>query len=213
MPRRQKDYHYIYKTTNLVNGKYYIGMHSTDNLKDGYIGSGKRLWYSINKYGKKNFKCEILEFLPDRISLKEREKKLVNEDILKDKMCMNLQPGGGGGFINEEHRNNFLSQSKINSLKGVKKIAELRSTNEEWVKNVSLILSRAAKGNKAWLGKKHTEETKLKIGTLNSLKQKGESNSQYGTCWITNGTENKKIKKGFNIPNDWYLGRTLINNN
>ena len=42
---------FIYKTTNLINGKYYIGMHSTDNLEDVYIGSGKRLWFSIKNYG------------------------------------------------------------------------------------------------------------------------------------------------------------------
>ena len=75
-------------------------MHSTNNLNDEYIGSGKRLWYSINKYGKENFKCEILEMLPDRSSLKEREKQLVNEDLLKDKMCLNLAVGGEGGFGN-----------------------------------------------------------------------------------------------------------------
>lgn len=36
---------------------------------------------------------------------------------------------------------------------------------------------------------------------------KGEKNSQFGTCWITNGKENKKIKKEETIPNGWKLGR------
>jgi len=57
--------------------------------------------------------------------------------------------------------------------------------------------------------KKHSNETKRKIGLSNSLKQKGEFNSQYGTCWITNGIENKKIHKSDNIPEGWSLGRKL----
>lgn len=51
MARKEKQYHFIYKTINIINNKYYIGMHSTDDLNDGYVGSGKRLWYSINKNG------------------------------------------------------------------------------------------------------------------------------------------------------------------
>lgn len=112
MARKEKKYHYIYKTTNLVNQKYYIGMHSTDNLEDGYIGSGKRLWNSIKIFGKDNFKCEILEMLPDRSSLKERERELVNENVLKDKMCLNLQPGGGGGFVDEDHKKKFQKSGR-----------------------------------------------------------------------------------------------------
>ena len=52
----RRKYHYIYKTTCIINDKFYIGMHSTDNMEDGYIGSGKRLWHSINYHGKENFK-------------------------------------------------------------------------------------------------------------------------------------------------------------
>ena len=43
----------------------------------------------------------------------------------------------------------------------------------------------------------------------NRLKQKGENNSQFGSCWITNGIENKKIKKDSNIPQGWYVGRKI----
>ena len=98
MPRVQHKYHFIYKTTNLKNGKFYIGMHSTSNLDDGYLGSGDKLRRSIRKYGKENFKLEILEYFENRELLSKREKELINEDVLKDPMCMNLKVGGEGGW-------------------------------------------------------------------------------------------------------------------
>jgi hypothetical protein len=213
MPRRQKNYHYIYKTTNLINGKYYIGMHSTDNLEDGYIGSGKRLWYSINKYGKENFKCEIIEMLPDRSSLKEKEKELVNKDVLTDSLCLNLMCGGEGGFISDE-------QQRWRSICAAKKSVERLRTDVEWRDRHRRIasenLKRAHSDGKikydTFKGKKHTEETKIKIGFSNSIKQKGENNSQFGSCWITNENENKKIKKGNLIPDGWKLGRVFKKN-
>ena len=47
-----KNYHFIYKTTNKINNHFYIGMHSTNNIDDGYLGSGKRLYKEIKKHGK-----------------------------------------------------------------------------------------------------------------------------------------------------------------
>jgi hypothetical protein len=61
-------------------------------------------------------------------------------------------------------------------------------------------------------GKKHKEETKKRIGEKNSNNQKGEKNSQFGTCWITNGIENQKIHKNDSIPKGWKLGRVVKNN-
>ena len=78
MPRKQNKYHFIYKTINVVTGKYYYGMHSTNNLEDGYLGSGRKLRYSINKYGKENHHREILEFLNSRKELSDREEEIVN---------------------------------------------------------------------------------------------------------------------------------------
>jgi len=206
MPRKEKSFHYIYKTTNLINEKYYIGMHSTDNLDDGYVGSGKRLWYSIKKYGKENFKCEIIEILPNRKLLKEREKEIVNKELLSDENCLNLVFGGGGGFISE-----------CGYKKGAKKMLEIiwrdenfRKRKSEWKSKQSkeLWANGILKYKDNWTGKKHKEETKIKIGFSNSIKQKGEKNSQFGTQWITNGNENKKIKKIEVIPIGWELGRT-----
>ena len=63
--------------------------------------------------------------------------------------------------------------------------------------------------NSGWEGKKHSEESKRKIGESNSAKQKGSNNSQYGKCWITNETESKKINKDDTIPEGWRLGRKI----
>jgi len=213
MPRKEQSYHYIYKTTNLVNGKYYIGMHSTDNLNDGYVGSGKRLWYSIKKYGKENFKLEILEMLPNRSSLKNREIDLVNEDLLKDPMCMNLTIGGGDGFfyINKKGINNKVNQCSLGGKSFGLRVKTDLDFRIKMGKISGANFKKAHKNGKikynTFTGKKHTEETKKKISNTNSIKQKGENNSQYGSIWITNGIENKKIKKDSEIPQGWYKGR------
>ena len=209
MSRKQKKYHYIYKTTCGVNGKYYIGMHSTDNINDSYLGSGKRLWNSINYYGKENFTKEIIEFCESRVELKKREKEIVNEELLNEKLCMNLQVGGGGGFVNEDHMLKC-------SIAGNQKQKWLMENDENFKKRRKEIglenkkhRFKFPKGTKIWLGRKHSDESKIKIGEKNSINQLGDKNSQYGTCWITNGNENKKIKKGEIIPNGWNLGRKV----
>jgi hypothetical protein len=210
MPRKQKKYHFMYKTTNLITHKYYVGMHSTHNLNDGYLGSGKRLWYSLNKYGRENHMIERLEFFETREDLRKREIEIVNEDLLKDVLCINLKMGGLGGFS--------LEQQRINATHANKKMNWLRENDIVWAKKIAENIS---KGNKEtynngripnppnWTGRKHKEKTKEKMKkTFQSIQhQHGNKNSQYGTCWITNGKEDKKIHKNDLIPNGWKLGR------
>lgn len=73
-------------------------MHSTNNLYDGYIGSGQLLWKSIKKHGKGQHVCEILEYLDDRKSLSAREEELLTKELLVNPLCMNLRAGGLGAY-------------------------------------------------------------------------------------------------------------------
>jgi hypothetical protein len=210
MPRKEHEYHYIYKVICNINKKYYIGMHSTSNLEDGYFGSGKVLKRSLNKHGKENHVIEILEWLPDRSSLKVREREIVNESLLSNPMCMNLMIGGEGGKISD-------AQQKERSVFGGKgfsrKLKEDLTFLEKFKHQVSNRLKEVHKSGKikydTFTGKSHSEDIKSKIGKANSTHQLGEGNSQFGTCWITNGIENKKIKKTDILPVGWKLGRKI----
>lgn len=219
--KEAKKYHFIYKTTSLLNNKYYIGMHSTSNIKDGYLGSGKHLRYSIRKYGKENFKCEILEFLPDFDSLKKREKELVNEDMLKDPMCMNLKPGGVGGFNSDAAKRGRIKTDEVLCKKYgpdfkqiiFRKFYDNLTKEERVFLNKKIIDGQIKSGfdfGSTMRGKKHKKESKSKIGLANSIKQKGNFNSQFGTVWITNGFENKKIKKTEVLPAGFSFGRKIL---
>lgn len=206
----------IYKITNKINGKYYIGKHQTENVNDNYMGSGKLIIRAIQKYGIDNFEKEILYVFDNEndMNLKEAELVVISKD------SYNLCNGGQGGF-------SYINRTgKNGSLKGVQKREEVRQDWEpkrlenyfKWrnsshskisdEKRVRTILERYGKsGFQSFLGRLHSEETKNKMSTTKKGKNIGENNSQYGTIWITNGSINKKIKKTEDIPDNWYKGR------
>lgn len=91
---RQKKFHILYKTTCKITGRWYVGMHSTDNLDDGYLGSGRWILNSIRKHGEDNHIRETIESCPTREYLCEREEQTVTTKLLEDPLCMNLIKGG-----------------------------------------------------------------------------------------------------------------------
>ena len=127
-------FHFIYKTTNLIDGCYYYGVHSTDDIDDGYYGSGKILKRALNKYGKEAFKREIIVLFSDRDSALFYESKLVTVEMIKDHSCYNMCEGGGSpptrsGIVshtnkltgdNRTEKQKKASQNHSEKMKGTK---------------------------------------------------------------------------------------------
>lgn len=110
-PKKDNEKYYIYKTTNILNGKYYVGFHKTNNPNDSYLGSGVRLIDAIKKYGVENFKKEILFEFDTQEEAEAKEREIVNLDFVKDRNTYNVSLGGNvcvlygkdNGFYGKTH--------------------------------------------------------------------------------------------------------------
>lgn len=106
---------YIYKTTNLINNKVYIGKHEVSEYDTSYFGSGKTLLKAIKKYGKENFKNEVLYEAETIEELNKKEIEFISQ--YKDKLgknCYNIANGGDGGdttrHMEEKQKKEFVSK-------------------------------------------------------------------------------------------------------
>lgn len=108
-----KKYYYVYKITNVLNNKIYIGCHETDILDDGYMGSGKYIIRAYEKYGKENFIKEILEFYTSRQEMFLAESQIVTREFIEDESNYNLAEGGHGGYKGKDCYTSIQRSSKI----------------------------------------------------------------------------------------------------
>lgn len=210
----------IYQVTHIPTGKKYIGKHQTEDLDDGYNGSGKHLKQAIDKHGIDQFKKEILFVFDNEQEMNDKESELVTEDFCSRQDTYNICAGGKGGwsYVNQ-NINNQLTKEEL-SERGKKgreaanmagadtkalEIVQRLHENPEWKSWFRQKVSDGIKENGShWTGKIHTEETKQK---LRKSKNVGVTNSQFGTIWITDGNENRKMKKDREIPEGWCRGR------
>ena len=145
----------IYKITNTINNKCYIGYHSTNDLYDGYMGSGKILKGAITKYGIENFPKEILYVFPNKEEALLKEKELVNDSFISREDTYNMKVGGEGGW---DHTYNDPIISKRRKDAVSLSFKEGRSKGWQLTQE-----QRSANGRKAFKGKTHTEETRKRI--------------------------------------------------
>jgi hypothetical protein len=145
--------HIVYKTENNVNGKYYIGKHSTENVNDGYLGSGKAFLRALQKYGKDAFSREVLAEFDTEEEALAYEEVLVTEEVIHDRECYNLITGGKSGSPNAETR-----QKISESLKGFGAGIPKGPFSSKHRENLSI-----AQRNKPPV----TEETKKRISEAN----------------------------------------------
>ena len=206
--KEQKKYHFTYKTTNLINGRYYLGMHSTNRIDDGYLGSGKRLYYELNKYGRDNFKFEILEQFQSREQLVQAEINLITEQDLKNSNCLNLKSGGEGGFSREVSQKGQKA-GVLSRLEKSKNNPEYKAYISDKRKDLYANSLGKFKGHAVgtFTGKTHTEESRKKMSATKEGTKTGENNSQWGVRFINNGTEVARIKRGEEVPEGWKLGK------
>lgn len=177
-------FYIVYKTTCKVNRKVYIGCHSTNDLCDGYLGSGKQLLRAIKKYGKSNFEREILFFFDSPADMFAKEQELVTESFVASSNTYNLVPGGSGGFkvLDVTDWKNKLKQSSANRKNKQPMLGKTHSA--ETKERMSASNKGRTPWNKGlpgtWVGKAHTPESKEKISRNRTGKTAGSKNPMYG---------------------------------
>ena len=175
----------IYKITNEVNGKIYIGKHQTKDLNDGYMGSGKHLKRAINKHGLENFTKEILFQFDNETDMNAKEAELVTEEFVKEDTNYNLCPGGHGGFgyinstglntsgvVNRDYKEISKKVQETRMLRNyvVSDETRIKLSENNWSKNNPELHKKHVSGLHS--GKQKSEEHKKKISEKLSGKKK-----------------------------------------
>lgn len=170
----------IYKVTNKINGKVYIGKHQTVNPMDGYYGSGRAIKNAIKKHGKENFEKDVLFIFETEHEMDIKEKELITEEFVLREDTYNLGVGGEGGphFKGKTHTEETLEIIRAKSgriiteeerkrssekQKGKKNSPESRLKMSIAKKGIKLPEEHKAKISASLSGKKHSEETRRKM--------------------------------------------------
>ena len=195
---------FVYRTINLTNGHDYVGQHTTRKWDDDYLGSGVALNRAINKYGRENFKREILEVCNNKRQLNGAERKWIKELS----PYYNIAPGGDGlstDYWTEEKRKEMSER-----LSGANNPNFNKPMSEEQKKKISI----ANTGKTSWIKGKHmSEEYRAKISASQKIamkgKFKGKENPMYGKKMSKEVlTHLSKVRKGKHWYNNGIISTT-----
>jgi len=160
-------FRYIYKITNLLNGKVYVGKHTCDRIENLYFGSGVAIKRAIKKYGKDNFKKEI-------VCVCDTEEKLNDAEIHWIEKFGSFGDGynltkGGEGLLGRK-----LSPSEIERARSSR--IEFYKNNPESRNNLSEIAKKRLGSKNPFYGKKLTQEHINKMTLARVKAMTGENN-------------------------------------
>ena len=224
-------YYTVYKITNLVNNRIYIGAHKTKNIDDGYMGSGKLIRRAINKHGLENFEKEILFIFDNPDEMFSKEAEIVDENFIEEENTYNLKAGGFGGGcpttletrqkMSDSHKE-YHQNHPERGIEHSKRIKEYNKNNPEYLTeliekrkqacqtpeykiNMSKMTKERSK-NPEW----HEKLSKAKYDKWQDAEFKAKmSKIHQGKIWITNGIKRTMISKSDPIPKGWYRGMKI----
>lgn len=191
---KEYKYHILYRTINLINNKFYIGIHSSNKKKDNYLGSGSTLKKAIKKYGRKNFIRETLYITNSRLELEELEELVVDKDLLINKYCYNLTEGGNCGPTMFGEDNPMFGKPKSEETKRKISKALSNENHPNWGKegpNKGREFSKEWRDNiaKANTGRKHSKESIEKMKD----KRKGFKHSEEAKRKLSDAHKGKTL--------------------
>lgn len=127
----------VYKTTNKLNGKSYVGKHITDNPNDNYLGSGSILRRAIKRYGVESFLKEVLFVFDNEQEMNDKEAEIVTESWCLSDDTYNVCDGGRGGFSHINRTGlNLRTGAKI-SKENIEKMRLAKVGKPVWNKGLS----------------------------------------------------------------------------
>jgi hypothetical protein len=155
-------HHIVYETRNRVNGKLYVGFHSTDRINDGYLGSGWALKAALKKYGRDAFERRVLSIHKTRKDARAAEACIVTDEFCKRADTYNLVPGGMGVEDQSGAKNHMFGKiahnakpvralhkdGRVVNADSIGKLAEIIGVARP---NVRALLNSGRRGWRGWL--------------------------------------------------------------
>jgi hypothetical protein len=198
-------YYLIYKTTNKLNNKFYVGKHKTKNKDDSYLGSSILIERAIQKYGRENFIRELLFEFSTELEMNKKESDIVDEEFVSRDDTYNLAWAveGGASCITDDDRRRGAETFKKRYVEDIEFREALLAKKSLFAKIRNLKYGFGRK--KGW---KHTDETRKKMSLSGRGKRTGENNGVFGTHWVINGIESKMVDRSY-IPDGWRQGHSF----
>lgn len=185
----------IYQVTNIVNHKIYIGVHKTNNPNDSYMGSGRAIKNAIKKYGKENFKKEVLFVFENKEDAYKKEQDLVNTFFISREDTYNGKLGGYGGW-------DHVRSPEVQKL-------AVERLNEYYQSDAGIKLKKHLSNSKK--GSVPNDNPKINKWSKSEKNKQNLKECRLNAIWINNGQIEKSILKTNKLPEGWKRGRIIGN--